>query len=294
VRLHEALAAARARLESADIPSRDAAFEAELFARTILGWDRAQLITAASSPAPPALEPRLSEWVERRARREPVAYIVGTREFWGLNFLVTPAVLIPRPETEFIVEEALHLFGRGSDGSHRAAVLSAVDARIADIGTGSGCIAVALAHELPGSRVVATDVSDDAVRVAMENATRHGVASRIQFVVGSYLTGVDGQFDLIVSNPPYVRELDRPALAADVRHEPEVALFGGPVGLRDIEGVLDTAAERLRPRGWLVMEFGYGQRDDVDALVAKRPALRVDRVRDDFQGIERTAIIERR
>src|SRR6185503_15121752 len=129
--------------------------------RTILGWDRARLLTEQQSPAPSDLEPRFSEWISRRVRREPSAYIVGVREFWGLDFIVTPAVLIPRPETEFLVEEAL-------------ALVRPLEApRIADIGTGSGCIAIAVAHELPQCRVVATDVSADALAVALRNAERH-------------------------------------------------------------------------------------------------------------------------
>jgi release factor glutamine methyltransferase len=164
--------------------------------------------------------------------------------------------------------------------------------RIADIGTGSGCIAVAVAHELPQSQVVATDVSNGALSVAYDNAVRHRVAERITFVTTSYLGGVDGDFDVIAANPPYVRLRDKPALARDVRHEPDVALFGGETGLRDIEGVLDTAAAKLRAGGWLVMEFGFGQEDEVRTLVGRHAGLAIDRVRNDLQGIPRTAVIQ--
>ncbi len=201
------------------------------------------------------------------------------REFWGLDFLVTPAVLIPRPETEFIVEEALQVVPGAS--------------RVADIGTGSGCIAVSLAYELPNSRVVATDVSGDALLVARQNAARHGVDGRVTFVQTSYLEAVTGPFDLIVANPPYVRLRDKPALAPAVRHEPDVALFGGDSGLRDIAGVLDAAIDKLRPGGWFVMEFGFGQEDDVRSLVGERPLLRLDHLRSDLQGLPRTAIMQR-
>jgi release factor glutamine methyltransferase len=216
-------------------------------------------------------------------RREPSAYIVGVREFWGLDFSVTPAVLIPRPETEFVVEEILALIGQ----------LDTTSLRVADIGTGSGNIAVSVAHDAPHCRVTATDVSRDALHVARLNAQRHGVDTRIAFVETPYLDGIDGEFDLITANPPYVKETDKMGLGADVRHEPEVALFGGSSGLRDVEAVLDAAASRLRPGGWLVMEFGFGQEDDVRGLVAARAALRVDRVRADLQGIPRTAVIQR-
>ena len=289
VPLHRLLADARRRLIDAGLASDEAAVDVDVFVRTLLGWNEAQLITERSEPVPDALEPRFSEFLARRARREPCAYIVGVREFWGLDFRVTRDVLIPRPETEFVVEEALRLLGDAPATNDRASG----SLRIADIGTGSGCIAVALAREIPGCRVVATDVSPEAVGIARENAIRHGVGDRVAAVAASYLDGVDGTFDLIAANPPYVRDGDKPALAADVRHEPEVALFGGSSGLRNIAGVLDVAVERLSPAGWLIMEFGFGQEDDVRALVGARPALRVTRVREDLQGIARTAIVQR-
>ena len=281
--LHEKLATARAQLVSAGIAPAEAAVDVPLFACTILGWDRVRLLTERSDPPPSALEPRFSEWITRRIAREPAAYIVGVREFWGLDFAVTPAVLIPRPETEFIVEEALELLTSFS-----------LDApKVADIGTGCGNIAVSLAHEVSGARVIASDVSREALAIASGNAKRYGVDDRIEFVQTSYLDGIEDMFDLITANPPYVKDADKPALAADVRHEPDVALFGGPNGLRDVEAVLDAAIGRMRPTGWLVMEFGYGQEDDVRRLVSARPALQLERVRADLQGIPRTAVIER-
>jgi release factor glutamine methyltransferase len=280
---------ARARLEASGISSREAEVDVDLFASTILGWDRARLITAYRAPVPPDLEPRFSEWLARRSRSEPSAYIVGVREFWGLDFRVTPDVLIPRPETEAIVEETLRLVAGRRPGADVAA-----DSRIADIGTGSGCIAVSIAHELPRCRVVATDVSPEALAIAAENAVRHGVADRVEFAATSYLDGIAGPFDLIAANPPYVREIDRAGLGAEVRHEPEVALYGGTVGLRDIEGVLTTSSQALRPGGWLVMEFGAGQDDRVEALVARQPALQLVEIKQDLQGIPRTAVIRKR
>jgi release factor glutamine methyltransferase len=281
--LHEKLAGARARLVEAGISQAEASVDVDLYARTILGWDRARLLSELQDGVPERLEPTLSEWIARRTRREPSAYIVGVREFWGLEFTVTPAVLIPRPETEFIVEEALSLL-RPASGN----------VRLADIGTGSGCVAVAVAFDTPGCRLIASDVSEEALVVARGNAARHGVADRIEFIATSYLDGIDGTFEIITANPPYVKDGDKPALSPAVRHEPEVALFGGAEGLRDIAGVLDTAAEKLTPGGWLVMEFGYGQEESVEALVDARPALCLDRVRADLLGIPRTAIIQRR
>jgi release factor glutamine methyltransferase len=251
--LHEKLVEARARLVAAGIADAEASIDVDVYARTILGWDRARLLAERSGPTPAALEPTFSEWIARRERREPTAYIVGVREFWGLDFLVTPAVLIPRPETEFIVEEAVKLLSSAglNAGSHLSKRI-----RMADIGTGSGCVAVALAHECADCVVVASDVSAAALDVARANAARHGVAHRMEFVTTSYLDGVPGPFDVITANPPYVKDGDKPALSADVRHEPDVALFGGSEGLRDIAGVLEAAAAKLVPHGWLLMELG--------------------------------------
>ena len=280
--IYEALAQARARLAEAGLSEADASVDVDLYARTILGWDKVRLLIEQQSPVPEPLEPTLSQWIERRILREPTAYIVGHREFWGLDFTVTPAVLIPRPETESIVDEGVAL-GRALPSP-----------RMADIGTGSGCIAVALAIELPRAQLVATDVSEDALAVARTNAERHRVADRIEFVATSYLDGVKGEFDVITANPPYVRDGDKPGLSRDVRHEPDVALFGGTEGLRDIAGVLAAASAALVPGGWLVMEFGYGQEPGVEALVGMQTALRLHRVQPDLQGIPRTAIIQRR
>ena len=194
--LQQVLAAARDRLVTAGIAPDEAAIDVDVYARVILGWDRARLLTEHSAPAPPQLEPTLSEWLERRSRHEPTAYIVGSREFWGLDFRVSPAVLIPRPETEFIVEESLSL------------MTDVAGPRIADIGTGSGNIAVSLARERADANVVATDVSAAALAIAMENARRHGVADRVEFIATSYLGGVEGDFDVIAANPPYVRNRD--------------------------------------------------------------------------------------
>jgi release factor glutamine methyltransferase len=283
--LHERLAAARDRLTFAGISAKDAAIDVDLYARRILGWTRAQLLVEQHRDAPASLDPTLSEWVERRTRREPTAYIVGGREFWGLEFLVTPAVLIPRPETEFIVEEALRVLP-GSE-------TRLPPARLADIGTGSGCVAVAIAHEYRNCRIVASDISHAALGVARRNAERHGVGDRVAFIAASFLDGIGGTYDVITANPPYVKEGDKPALSVEVRHEPDVALFGGADGLAALTAVLDAAVEKLVPGGSLIMEFGYGQDDAVEALVAKQPALRLDRIREDLQGIPRTAVVQK-
>jgi release factor glutamine methyltransferase len=281
VKLRDALGLARDKLVSVGIPSDEAAIDVELFARTILGWDRARILTEHNQMTPAGLEPKFSAWVDRRSTREPSAYITGVREFYGLDFEVTPAVLIPRPETEIIIEAALPL------------IVRKLDARVADIGTGCGNIAVTLAHEARKATLVATDVSADALIVAKHNASRHGVFSRIEFVNTPYLDGVEGEFDLIAANPPYVRETDKPGLSPTVLHEPHVALFGGVNGMRDIEGVLEAAVGKLRLGGWLIMEFGFGQEDEVRDRVARHDDLRFDRVVADLQGLPRTAVITR-
>jgi release factor glutamine methyltransferase len=283
VTLHDVLTDARNRLVAAGISAEEAAVDVDLYACTLLGWDRVRLLTDRRDPVPAAFGARFSEWIARRERHEPSAYITGTREFWGLAFDVTPDVLIPRPETELVVEEALACLG-----GRRGAWM-----RIADIGTGSGCIAVALAHELHTARLVATDLSGSALTVAQRNAERHGVSARVTFVRTSYAEGIDGPFDLVTANPPYVRDGDRPALGRAVLHEPAQALFGGDEGLRDIRGVLDAAVRTLRPGGYLVMEFGLGQESAVRELITTRSTLVLERVREDLQGIARTAIIRR-
>jgi release factor glutamine methyltransferase len=279
--LHDTLAQARARLVAAGIAADEAAIDVDLFARTILGWDRARLITEHQAPAPAALEPRFSDWIIRRARKEPTAYIVGVREFWGLDFEVSPAVLIPRPETEFIVEEA-------------AMRLRTVPSpRIADVGTGSGCIGISIAHELPRAHVVATDISREALEIARANAYRHRVHDRVEFIETSYLHDVDGGFDAIVSNPPYVKDRDRALIdRAVVKYEPHVALFGGQDGLSGVRAVLDGARTRLVPNGLVIFEFGLGQDDEVRELVGTYNCYRVLDLKEDLQGIPRTAVVQ--
>lgn len=278
--LAERLAHARAELITAGIDAADAAADVDLYARDILGWDRARLLTAIREPEPVELEPAFSAWIARRKLHEPTAYIVGRREFWNLSFMVGPAVLIPRPETEIIVEEAI-------------GILKTLAApRVADIGTGSGCLAVSLAHSVPGCMVVATDISEDALEVARGNALAHHVADRITFVHTSCLEGVDGPFDLIVSNPPYVRLDEADTLARAVLREPHAALFGGADGLGVIDRVITTALQSLRPGGWCIMEIGQGQEADVMRLIEARPGLRLHRVRQDLQGIARTVVFE--
>jgi release factor glutamine methyltransferase len=276
---------ARERLTRAGIPPDQAAVDAEVLARAAAGWDRASYLARRAEPADAAAATRFESCIRRREAREPVAYILGTREFWGLEFLVTPAVLIPRPETEFIVESALARF------ADRARAW-----RIADVGTGSGCLAVALAVELPHARITATDISPDALAVARANAERHDVGDRIDLVRTSLLDAVAGPFDLIVANPPYVPRTHEPTLSPDVRdHEPDTALYGGgDDGLDEIRALVAQAPSRLAPDGWLQMEFGFGQGDAVRAAAASAGGLDVVEILRDLQGHERTLVARRR
>ena len=273
--------AARERFIRAGIPPDQAAIDAEVLAREAAGWDRAAWLARRDEPAGPEAAARFEAMAARRERREPVAYITGVREFWGLDFSVSPAVLIPRPETELIVEAALE---RLADPARAW--------RIADVGTGSGCIAVALATERRAATVTATDISAAAIEVARRNATRHGVHGRIAFVETSLLSGADGPFDLIVANPPYVPTFARRALAPDVRQfEPDAALFGhGADGLDEARAILAQAATRLASGGCLLMEFGYGQGDEVREAASRVPGLRAEMILRDIQGHERTLV----
>lgn len=279
--LAERLASARAELVAAGIDASDAVADVDIYAREVLGWSRATLLAEQRAEVPADLEPRFSKLLARRLDHEPTAYIIGHRDFWELSFRVTPAVLIPRPETELVVEEALSLMR-----THEAP-------RIADIGTGSGCLAISLARSLPTASVVATDISHDALEVARANAMEHGVARRIDFVMTSYLDTVPGLFDLVVANPPYIPLDQRSHLPLDVQREPHQALFGGADGLRDLEGVLSAAATALAPGGWCVMEFGHGQAPAVTARIDMQPHLALVRIRHDLQGLARTAVVQR-
>jgi release factor glutamine methyltransferase len=281
--LFQLIVAARERFVRAGIPPDQAAIDAEVLARHLHGWDRATYLLRRDEPAAEADRGRFESLVTRRAGREPVAYITGVREFWGREFRVTPAVLVPRPETEGLVEAVL---ARLADRDRAW--------RIIDVGTGSGCLAVTLAAELPAARVLATDISADALDVARGNAARLGVAGRVRFVRTSLLSGLAGPFDLIVANLPYIPRPCEPMLSPDVRdYEPRIALFGGGRdGLGAIEALLAQAPSRLAPEGLLFLEFGFGQGSAVRAAAAAGPLTIVD-VRRDLQGHERTIVLRR-
>ena len=269
-----AIAAAREALLSAGVPAEEAAGDAEMLARHVLGWDFTQFALRRNEPVPDDFDARFMELVARRARREPVSQIVGRREFWGLDFEVTRDVLTPRPETELLVESALAVTPR--------------DARtlVVDVGTGTGCLAVALATELPSASIIATDVSPAALAVARANATRHHVDDRIRFIEADLLPPIE-HVDLIVSNPPYVAVAEADALPPEVReYEPAVALFAGADGLGVYRRLFAAARIAIQPAGHLIVELGYNQAVDV-AAIARARGWAVATVRRDVRGIDR-------
>jgi release factor glutamine methyltransferase len=231
--------------------------DAEILLAAAWNLSRGAWLARAGEPVPDAVADRFTGWCARRAAGEPVAYLLGRREFWSLDFEVSPAVLVPRPETELLVERVL-------------ALLTAPRAQVADLGTGSGAIAIALAHERPDWQVVGTDVSDDALRVARRNGARL-VADRVEWCRGDWFSALERRrFDALASNPPYIAEAD-PALAGDgLRHEPRGALTPGGDGLAALTTLINGAPAHLVPGGWLFLEHGATQGAALrDALVAR-------------------------
>jgi release factor glutamine methyltransferase len=253
-----------------------------VLARHILGWTLATWAASARDSAPADLSARLERAIRRRATREPVAYITGVREFYGRNFHVTPAVLIPRPETEGLVEAALAAI---AETSRTSGVNKPV---VVDVGTGSGCIAISIALACPTAQVTATDVSTAALRVATENA--HQLHARVIFTESSLLPPEPAAIDIIVSNPPYIPASDLSNLPADVRDfEPDTALLAGADGLDVIRALTIAARARLKPDGSLLMEIGQGQSSEVGVLI-RASGLHLERIVPDLQGIPRVVI----
>ena len=277
-----ALAAAIARLESEHVPS--ASLAAELLLMHVIGRDRAFLYAHPEFVLDDEQAARFSQLIEQRAAGAPVQYLTGRQEFWGLDFEVNPSVLIPRPETEHVVEVAL---SRIAD--RRADALM-----VADAGTGSGCLAVALASELPNARFLATDSSRAALEVAKRNAERHGFAERIELRRANFLRTyvadappVKRCFDLIVCNPPYIGLSESASLPPEVRdHEPHEALFAGPQGDETYPRLIAQSAALLRNSGWLVLELGHRSAPRVAPLL-QAPVWLDLAVERDLAGIDR-------
>jgi release factor glutamine methyltransferase len=280
--LREALSVAAAQL-AGDPHLRDtAARDAELLLLHTLEISRVTLIAHPDRGLTSTQQALYEENITRRLHHEPIQYITGQQEFYGLTLHVTPAVLIPRPETEHLVEAVLKFLPPDQP------------LRIADIGTGSGAIAIALAAHLPQAAITALDISAEALTIAAANASEHNVASRIQFLQSDLLSALDhaaGTFDAIVSNPPYIPESDRSTLHPQVRdHEPAAALFAGQTGLDIYRRLIPQALDALKPNGLLALEIGHGQQADLAILLANWQ--KVSFV-NDLQQIPRVALARR-
>lgn len=241
--------------------------EAEVLLAHCLGRQRAFLYANPERDLPAATAAAYAELLRRRLGGEPIAYITGQREFWSLSLGVSPAVLIPRPETELLVEQALSLLPADAT------------CRVADLGTGSGAVALALASERPGCEVHGVDLSPDAIEIARDNARRLGL-ERVRFHLGSWCQPLTGRFRLIVSNPPYVAGDDPHLAAGDCRFEPRQALTPGPDALAAIRELAAQARDRLEPAGWLMLEHGPGQGAEVRALLTELAYADVGTTRD--------------
>lgn len=250
---------------------------AELLLMFTVGRDRAFLYGHPEHEFTAEEQARYDDYLAQRSRGIPAQYITGHQEFWGMDFIVSPAVLIPRPETEHVIETVLACVGRLS---------SPVKLRIVDAGTGSGCIAVALAKELPQAEIHATDISAVALEIARANAARLQVESRIRFHEGDLLSGFEKNFfDFVVSNPPYVGESEEDSVQLEVRKfEPRAAVFAGPTGAEVIERLIPQARDALKPGGWLVMEISGTIAARVKELLAGWNNVQIT---NDLQGIER-------
>jgi release factor glutamine methyltransferase len=256
--------------------------DAEVLLAETLGVDRVGLYAHFDQPLHPEELARFKKLIQRRLQREPVAYIIGRREFWSLTFKVTPDVLIPRPETEILVAEALKVMS--------SPARTARHFRILEMGTGSGAISVALAREFPSASVVATDLSAKALAVAQENASRLGVGERIQFLRGDLFVPLENEsaFELIITNPPYIPEEEIPSLPPEVRgFEPRLALDGGKDGLSFFRRVLPRVGEFLNPGGWFLAEVGAGQEDKIRQIAEGNSELVSCGFVPDLAGIER-------
>jgi release factor glutamine methyltransferase len=295
-----------AQLEREHVPS--AALAAELLLMHTLERDRAWIYAHPELELDATAHEQYFSSIAKRASGMPTQHLTGHQEFWGLDFEVTPDVLIPRPETEHVIEIVLERLGIGTDASSPRRKM---EFRIADVGTGSGCIAIALAHELPAAQIIATDISAAALDVARRNASRHGAAARIDFVECNLLDSLQHRspvtshtsptlsasqsphFDLIASNPPYIGRQGAATLPREVReHEPEVALFGGETGTEIYASLIAQAAALLKPGGILVLELGHTSAEHVSRLL-DAPEWTSVAITNDLAGIARVASAQR-
>lgn len=275
MRLKDALTSANDRLTAAQVGSPR--MNAEVLLMFTLGCDRAHLYAYPERELTDDEQARYDEAIRQRSVGIPSQYITGHQEFWGMDFIVSPAVLIPRPETEHLIETVLTL------------AREVAKPKIVDVGTGSGCIAIALAKELPDAEIHATEISPAALEVAEANAARLQLDRRIHFHDTDLLRGIAGSdFDLVVSNPPYVGESEEDQVQLEVRKfEPRSAVFAGPTGLEVIEKLVAAAPDKLKPGGWLLMEISGTIADGVKSLLADWSDVKIT---NDLQGIARVAL----
>jgi len=291
--LRTALKSGIAQLRAAGVSSETLA--AELLLLHATGHTRTRLYSHPEEPLGDDQAARYRALLDRRISGEPVQHLTGKQEFWGLPFNITPDVLIPRPETEHVIEVALDRLALRDLRAKNAQNMSGEGLRIADVGTGSGCIAIALAKELPAAAITALDVSRAALAIARQNAEQLGFAARIAFLESDLFAGVTGgeKFDLVVSNPPYIGHREAATLAREVRdHEPALALYGGEEGYEFYGALIAQAADRIEPGGLLVLELGH------NSLCAVRPLLESPQwsnigTTDDLAGITRVIAAER-
>lgn len=286
VTIIEAIHNAANRLSAAGIIN--ARLDSEVLLAHIIQKDRVWLITHRDDVLDDNHQRDFAEAIQRRTGREPLQHIIGNQEFWGLEFIVTPDVLIPRPETELIIEATLAIV---QDRNRPV--------RIIDLCTGSGCIAVSLAKELTAARVIATDASEKALAVARENSRRHGVSERIRFLPGDLFGPLEeldlrGQIDILVSNPPYVQAGDLSTLQPEVRdYEPRMALIAGPEGTEIAMRIIRNAPEYLKQNGALIMEMGMGQSGTLTRMIEATGTYAKPELLKDLAGIERVIVAKK-
>jgi release factor glutamine methyltransferase len=280
-----------AQLRDACVPSFTLA--AELLLLHVLGRDRTWIYAHPEEEIPAVDAARYFKLIARRTAGEPTQHLTGKQEFWGLEFEVTPDVLIPRPETEHVIEVVLDRLAVRERRAGRKQTLTGEGLRIADIGTGSGCIAIALAKELQQATIFATDISSVALAVARRNAKRHNVVEMVRFLESNFLDGIPPRLDLIASNPPYIGRREAETLAREVRdHEPEIALYGGEEGYELYADLITQAAAHLKPGGILVLELGHNSLPAVQPLLDAPPWTNVV-VTNDLAGIPRVLAAEK-
>ncbi len=297
--IRAALKQGMAELRAAEVPSHTLA--AEVLLMHVLGRDRAWMYSHHEEILDAATAQKYFALITRRAAGVPTQYLTGHQEFWGLDFEVTPAVLIPRPETEHVMEVVLARLGERGLKIHLDTGLPRQTLHVADVGTGSGCLAIALAYELPHAEIIATDSSAAALEIARRNAARNQVADHIRFIEADLLALPGNErtpepfFDLIVSNPPYIADSDAASLQREVRdHEPHAALFAGPTGTEIYERLVAEARDQLRDRGILVLELGYNSAEPVRAMFdATSTAWTNVSITMDLAGIPRILAAER-